>query len=275
MNKLVKILLATTFVIAWTGSVQAAVEWKFGSNGGSYVSDPNDYNFNKTVDGINLKITAWANTIADNQSGSASSPFARSNLVQWGGGLGIETGNGTGSPEHAIGDYDFEEFLLLEFSENVAITQIGNGYAREWPSKGPDHTTVDASILAFDNSGGATPLPMTSYSSTGTSGLQNNDWTHIDTYFANGGKSGNFNPAPVNLGDDDQVFSNVWLIGNANEHITPYGGAEDFFKLNLVKVERRTGCPPGTPGCEPGVPAPATAALLGLGLLLLRRRVSQ
>ena len=286
MNKSVKTLLAVTLALVWAGSVNASVDWKFGSNGGSYNSNPSDTNFHKLVDGIDLKITGWASS-----GTSATSNFQLENLTQYGGGLGIVS-NSNGTPEHAIGDFFAEEFLLLEFSEAVAITGIGNGYDYECQmsndscnSSSPRHGSngwntngVDASVLAF--TGGLTGgiggdgfqrSDMTQHdSSSATQGLTQKGWSHFGTTFSGGSATIN---TPAN--PDNQVFSNFWLIGNANEHITSAGGWEDFFKLNLVSVERRTGCQPRDPGCEPGVPAPATAALLGLGLLLLRRRVSQ
>ncbi len=281
MKKSVNTLLAVSLALIWAGSANAAVNWTFGSGGNFDTAGDNSYTKTLTdsiIGDITLTITAWAS-----QGGNSSSMFGRETLTRYGGNkLGTVTNGRSSEPVHAVGDFYSEEFLLLEFTKPVAITQIGNGYAREcnagvttcYQSGNRHSNNVDASILAHLGAGG--PSPMTSYSSSGTAGLTNNGWQHFDASFNSGGTTGNFNPTPTSGSDPQQIFSNTWLIGNANEFISSSDSLEDFFKLNLVKTTTRRGCAPGDQGCgDNGVPTPATAALLGLGLLLLRRRVSQ
>lgn len=259
--KLKNTIIALAFSATGISSAHAAINFNFGGSSGNL----SDYNYSSTVSGIQANITAWG-------SSAEFENFTRENLYRYGGGLSvISTTNDT--PQHAIGDFNTEEFLLFEFSEAVAITNIGNGYARECKSssdsncpQGGNTSTnwstsgVDASVLALSG-GGSINMENIDHSDFASG------WDQFGGTFNSGGTTSIGNDA-----GQDQVFSNVWLIGNANEFLTSAGGYEDFFKLNLVSVSRAPSCQPGDPCGGSSVPSPATAALLGLGLLILRER---
>lgn len=278
LKKFLKICTIAGVGLAFTGTANAAISFTFGNTSQQRTESDNvstaDDTFTVNAGGITATISGWSNT---SSSGDANSEFALSDVHQYGSGIGVKTFNGDTSPEHAVGDNHYEEFLLFEFSELVSIDWLGNSW---WSGDS------DATVLAY--TGGLAP-GSTNVHAAHANGFQRGDMTQLnsDTSDKDGWSFGLTNAGWTaldhtltgNLGYgksiSNNLMSNYWLIGNANQHLnSTYGNNNDFFKLNLVKVEtcvHRPNDPKcGTPGT--GVPAPATAALLGLGLLLLRKR---
>jgi len=171
-------------------------------------------------------------------------------------GLGMATtGESIGSaPQHAIDNSGPDEAVLLAF--NGASVNL-SGFSISWPSNTSSYDT-DVTVAAYTGSGapdlGASGTTWGSLS--GSSG-----WTWI----------GHYGDVPtgsvVSTSAAAGVYSSYWLIGAYN--ILGGGGscltgvcgtgAKDYIKLLTVqaKVREQT----------PGVPEPASLALVGLGLI--------
>jgi hypothetical protein len=198
-------------------------------------TDGNSRIYTKTANGstVNVRATGWSydgSTVRDSFLGS------------YGGGLGVTSGDETGSGNtHVIDNQNRIDFVLLQFDQVVRLTAATfNGFSFGGV------TDTDASIawggsatpwnmgLALDNQSGSALAAMFSGSALSLGG-------------ANGGNR------PLNLGDS--AAGNLWLIGaaftNADRRI-------DGFKLGNVTVN--TVSP---------VPEPSTWAMMLAGFALV------
>ncbi|HEX8056426.1 MAG TPA: PEPxxWA-CTERM sorting domain-containing protein [Novosphingobium sp.] len=102
--------------------------------------------YNTVIGGqaISLKVTAWS-------INTASTPkITAAKVVQYSGGLGITNNNGNadiGSPQHAIDNNGWDDFLLLQFSTPVDL----NGFHIGWEDVDTDAT------VRYGNVNGAFP----------------------------------------------------------------------------------------------------------------------
>lgn len=101
-------------------------------NGSGY---GNSIVYNTVIGGqnVSLKVTAWSIT-------TASTPkITAAKVVQYSGGLGITNSNGStdvGSPEHAIDNEGWYDFLVFQFSTPVDV----NGFHIGWEDVDTDAT---------------------------------------------------------------------------------------------------------------------------------------
>ena len=174
--------------------------------------------------------------------------------------MGTYAGETLSSPQHALDNDGFTEFLMFDFGTTAwALTNTGLGYV---------NNDSDLSVLA--HTGGASPfatLPGETLSQAGTSTSMaspyntppSGNWTVVGNY-ANVGSNQNLgNTGP------GQIFSSFWIVAAYN---SAFGGAHpnssgvlslgysDYFKVKTIT---------GVQGSIPA-PGPATLVLFVLGL---------
>lgn len=215
-------------------------------NGSSY---GNSITYNTVIGGqnVSLKVTAWSITTG------ASPKVTAAKVVQYSGGLGITNSNGStdvGSPEHAIDNEGWYDFLLLQFSTPVDV----NGFHIGW-----EQTDTDATVR-YGNVNGAFPS------------LVNMSQTNFN----------NLLPGSVQIPGGDSIGDrsipvpneyNVWTIGAStvldmtscgryDKYCTPKP-IYDYFKVDSLKVTN-------------AVPEPGTWMMMILGIgfagVAMRRR---
>jgi len=237
-------------VLFCSTSAQAAVTWTTWN-----LKDGSTPTSEKTVGpaGNQTTITAWGNTAG--ADGTANAEYRSRNLYEYSGGIGAGPGS---SPRHAVGDWGVHEFILLEFDMPTTLKALQIG----WKGSDSDMTVMAFTGASFTRSDMLVRNSDLSDNSGTTRGLTNAGWDLISNPQNVQVQSGN---NFTSIGNNSNVSSSYWLIGAYNNHLngTNSSSYNDFFKLRLVKGFKQNGN---------NVPVPATAALLGLGLLALGRR---
>ena len=250
--------------------------------------------------GIEAQVSGWTSGehCTSGTPARSNCEFYRTTLEWFGNGNGMGVGGEASSNgEHAIDNFDAMEFMLWQFEEPVALTDVKVG----WPENG----NSDMSILAYTGNDpfswsdpdwgsagcadGVNKMACRNSDpndSTGPSrGLTNSGWeligdSNYENNLPNMYNSENFK----SIQNDGEVYSSLWLIGTYNHFLSnsfesgPLDIGDDRIKLLAVKGNKcldtinNGRCEPGTP---PGqVNEPATFMLLSLGLvgMQLRRR---
>ena len=255
MNKMIQTvqrISATLGMAAALGiacsAAQAATPhtWDFGSGAGGNGSYPSDDRRYVSSEGLEVAISGWYGR--DTSSSTLTESTA---LRHWGGGLGLDRNN---NDEHTVDNNGRDELIAFVFDEAVSLTEMKFGWYEN---------DSDATILyQTDASAGFSGLGGTSIS-----GLTSNGYSLLGNLIDPGTSTSSIPgdldaPAPAT-----PVYSKVWLVGAYLQGVTGnssgYAGAFDSFKIKTLVAQRM----PGT-----SVPLPATLALLGLGMMAMRRR---
>lgn len=232
------------------GAVAATPQtWNFGydaGGNGNYTSADRRY---VGSNGLGVTISGWYGS----DVGGSSLENADWALRHWSGGLGMQR-----NEEHTVDNKGYDELVAFVFDQAVSLTGVKFGWYEN---------DSDATILYQTNkTQGFSGLGSTSISnltSNGYSLLGNlyNPETAAQT--VQGTTSSSFD-GPTQAGP---VYSKVWLVGAYLRGVTgnsdTYAGAWDSIKIKTLIAHTAN-----------AVPLPATAALLALGLLLMRRRTS-
>ncbi|MAT92923.1 MAG: hypothetical protein CME59_10025 [Halioglobus sp.] len=237
-------------------AMAAMQTFDFDSGSQSFSGNGNGNTLTMSSGGVGLTVRAYSDTgdvSGDDIVEAARLLWAQSSA------LGIQNDDeNTSSPNHSIdsvsGDSDGEfDMLLLEFDTEVNL----EGIDLSWATDGGGNY-ADVSILAYDGTGGFSPLGGT--------------WA--DVLSSNGGNYnsvGNYNNVGLSYyavnGAD--VTSTAWLVGVYNPVFGSGSGldsGDDGMKLSLIKTSTPDDQPPGE------VPVPGSLPLMLLGLVLLRGR---
>lgn len=217
-----------------------------------------------------LTLSSWADT---GVAGNVGNTLKQGNTFSYGGGLGVQwlsatASESTSAPEHTMdncGSWNGtsctasapEEFILFSFNEAVALSQVSIGWMQ---------SDSDITVLAYDpslNIANPNPADLTknTYDNTDalagtTSGLINDGWKLIGNY------------ADLALNTDTNInaggfASKYWLIGayNSRVAVNQPGWTDNNDFIKIASITGSTVTPP-----PPGVPEPATLALLSLCL---------
>lgn len=249
--KFLKEIFICAVLASMSTSVFSAIQWNAACT--TVMGDTSTCNGDATILSGGITATVSAHTVL------GGGTYQDEVLRLWGSSFGAGTGS---SPLHAVNNvYDgttqtVQEFLLISFDWGVSLEEIDLGWVGS--STGDDE---DISVLAWNGA------PNTFTLAGRTDGqLIPDGWKSIDNFDA-----GSTGVKSINSGDFSSRF---WLVGAYNEAFGPRtntagtgpdtGYALDAFKLRAFKG---THTPPDT-----GVPIPGTAALLALGLMLIRTR---
>ena len=275
MKTKMKMLVTSALLLTSLSTFAAETTWNFRNTNqisGSQLSG--------SVDGINLSITAWADSSLNNDNVTSSTiATANRGLLNY---SGRTDRNGY---EHTVGNrnntnrsYGFSDFILFSFSEAVNLSNVLIG----WSYRTTGYVSVAAYKGEIINPGASINGANKSWQDIATNDIAAKTIVEIsNANRANNNLVSNISSltgavsGAVGL---QGVFSKHWLVG-------AYNNAFDSVSRNLLSSFKLAGITthvaptqPNTPdGTPPSTPAnaPGTLALLGLGLIALWRRQAQ
>ncbi|MFK7829117.1 MAG: PEP-CTERM sorting domain-containing protein [Congregibacter sp.] len=189
-------------------------------------------------------------------------------LKHWSG-LSMDLENDEGQPWHGIDNQGPDEFVVFEFDEAVSLQEFNLSYAREARRSG---NVTDVTVLYRDSA-------KAEHGVGALAGADIEDITNTSIgYSVVGHWDAVGQNAPVNFASlTENIFSKVWAIGAYIESLAseghmfgnPEGDAEGT--PNAFKLKSISGVTSMRPPSQ-AVPAPATFALILVGVLGMSRR---
>lgn len=232
--------------------------------GGSYGSTGNVYGCQTQESPADapytMSVKAYANTGANvNNSGSKFAAAAvndhddgkNADADLWGFGVSA-AGEAKEVPQHAMDNDGKLEFFLLSFTESIALTSVQLGW---WQSDS------DISVLAYTGTDVGNAVSAIE-NSTESSLLLATGWDLVGSYRDLGTTSRDINA--------NAISSSYWIISAYSDTFSgTTGNGSDYVKLTKI-VGNFTCANSNDPSCAPpppGVPEPASLALVGAALL--------
>jgi hypothetical protein len=233
------------------GAAPAHAVWTFNSG----TSATNDT-------GTNPNVTSVAGRYITNGAGNtgfgAGATWTASTLAYYSPGVGMST-DSTSAPEHALDNNGRTEAMLIGFSNSVVLSSVGLTYTHNSMSQG---VQVDMSVFRYVGAG--TPTMTGANAMTG--------WELVGNY----GDMVQDTTSPFNSVNSGAKGSSWWLISAYNSGFTGAGETRgslsdgyDFFKVYALAGTKCTSTVNGQcgPSNTPGIPEPASLALLAVGIV--------
>lgn len=252
----IKQMLIVSFLLG-PGSTLAGTEtWSFSDVGGSYTSTKSDTSDN----GANITISAFSISNPSSSTFDLNSATQTAATLAYSSGYGLvvkHTGESTSSPDHAIDSMGSKtDFVVFDFGlTEVSLNSLDIGWAYEKYSSSGSQSRADITLWSQNSSGNWQALGNLADLS---------QYTHhsLTTYQSTLGFSKQWAVSAYN-----QYFSSTELNnGGFSGPNSSDNSLGDAFKLTGLSVDTK----PST-----DVPEPAAWALLGIGLLFLRRKLTR
>ncbi|ARD42952.1 exosortase-dependent surface protein XDP1 [Colwellia sp. PAMC 21821] len=274
LNNIQKISLIAALLVSSAAMASVTTTYgHFGANNGVTDTGNNFNQFDVTLGGVDINVSAWSDTgnmPGEDTSVAGDNKIERAvDMDQYGNGWSIQNADEQktdGSKLNYCGyshsadnygsscEYQDYDFFLLDFSEAVTLNAAGFS----WISASTSNTEVSVAALNSGDLAGKTWAQVGSSSQTIASGYAQMQYDNNYGYYTMFGDSDK-----NKLGSIENASSRYWLVGALNAAV--FGGdttweGNDGIKLSGIKFTTSQQAP------ATSVPEPSSIALFGLAI---------